>query len=330
LKASLVWDRSRAEARRELERAVERDPDYCPALYHLALLSMDRGEILRAVRLLDRILKHYPDDWEARYRLGIGLVLFGQKLEQRVSSSIYSVPTGSHPDEREVLGLWLVASFLRAEKELTALKSSSVPYRELDRQHYYLAAAQQALGKRAEAIESLHAQLRWMPSDRAARGRLEKLLEEAGRISEVKEVRTPPNDPEEARVMWDRAVQTFGKGQFGKGVEILLLALEKAPLDLELHQKTGRMLYGMGSREEACEAWRRGLKYFPGDQEMGTHFAFTAELLGERAVLPADRTRWYREAAQVIQALAERESDPTYRHEFRNRVKELEALAAGQ
>ncbi len=59
------------EAQQRFERAIEFQPDYAPALYHLGVLYWIANDPNSAIPLLERAVRAAPDQFDYRFRLGL-------------------------------------------------------------------------------------------------------------------------------------------------------------------------------------------------------------------------------------------------------------------
>jgi spermidine synthase len=329
LRAKLRW-KNRKTSRRELELGLALQPTHRVCVLRRVELAMEENDWVLAVRLLRARLREDPSDWPLRYKLGVCLSFLARQLESERKKHLVPVAPAVAPP---ALGLALVlqnAVHASVIREFSAVESARPPQREVSRLPYYRAMSLRDLGDAEGAIRGFRAYLRWDPADRLARRQLVDLLKTEGRMAEVREAEGPENDPERAKTLWKSARGLFGLGDFESASEGAFLTLENAPFDADLGWRVGYAFMVRNRLPEACEAWKRALRYLPGDVDLGTYLAYSAELVAERASSPEIRAHWTREAARVMANLAKRENDAAQRNEYENRAKTLAAAAGGE
>jgi len=330
LRAELWKGISVNATRTALDKGLDLDPEHRTCLLRRAQIALEDEEIHASFRFLRTALMRFPDDMEIRFRLGLVARRFGRQLGGVIESLAEpaGLPLLASPRWNFVL---LEASITaRALEHLQAVRDSDKPLREFDRLLFHLGEARLDAGDASRAREALENQLLWAPADLEARERLAEACRKSGRIAEAKRARGPDNHPDEAKAYWKVARGLFGFGALGEGVEKTFRALDRGPLERDLLYDAGFTLDTLGFREEAAEAWRRGVRYFPGDRAMVSRFAFLVSVLAEGAAGAEDSARLLREAASALRGLAEREKDPLYRNEFRSRARTCEEEASNK
>ena len=325
--ASILLGSDRGRAREELARGLALDARHKGCLMQAATMAVEDGDFVYSARLYARACAADPSDKVALYLLGKSLVLRAQAMED-IGLPREAPFFAPGPVALPILAQAVRATlFLAGRDRLEKVRDSNVPTRDVPDTLYYLGMAQAALGDFRGAAGTLRAFLLWNPTDRQARRDLARLLRRLDREEEAKEAEGPLRDPGEGKECYDRAARSLGTGSAMEGTEAALKAVDRAPLDAAIAFNAGVLLRNHGRLREAGEAWRRGLRFHPGESDIGPAFASLAELLAERETDPAAASRWLEEAAAVNADVAAREKDPTQRNEHEARARDLSEQA---
>lgn len=155
------------EAIAKVEDALRLRPDFIEARYLLAGCCRKRGDFEGELRLLQDIARRAPEFAEAHYNYGLGL-----QREQRFAEAVEELRAAARLDaknDRYALALG-VALANRSNDEAIRVLRSAVELAPLNAEpHYNLALALAAAGNETEAAREFEEALRFNPSHAAAR-----------------------------------------------------------------------------------------------------------------------------------------------------------------
>ena len=230
------------EAIATLQRAIRLEPDSAELRAELASVYARQNMAIDALETAEQALKFNPDNREANRLIGsIYAALAEQNRALRPGDDVSTYPSRAiaalekarHPQRMDLgLDLALGRLYLRQGRHEEAI----VPLlRVFDQQPQYseggmlLAAAQEELGRIAEAIDTLEATLRAAPTFFRAQVRLIELYERSRRWKEAAEAyaRAQSMNPK-ADLTGGRAAALINAGETGQAQTLLEEAIGKA------------------------------------------------------------------------------------------------------
>ncbi|GEM_PF-384369 len=330
LLARLLWTRQPENALHALERGLVENPRHRLSLFRLGALASGGEKTPAALAALERLLALRPHDHLARYRRGINAFLIARDLDEMLETCRASTDLPSPLLPLPALEALARAAAARAVSDLEAARASGLPLRRVPGLLRNLGLSRRLAGDLEGAIEALSDHVRWKPDDLPARKVLDEMLTGAGRLEEARKIRPPGQDRDQAESFWLVSKGLFKAGRKEKATTCAFLALEKASLSADMAWRVGNVLLHLHRPREAAEAWRRGLRFHPGHEDLAPSFAHVAEILAEKAGDPARRKGLYEEAAQALRERIRREKEPARRNEYAHRVQGLLRLARGK
>ena len=330
LGAELMRRGSYDDARKELARALEIDPEYHPARVNLAQCHLDVGDVAGAEREIRRVLASRTDDPVALFQLGEVLLRAGRFEE---AEEVFRELRAMRPESGEVhgrLGVVLESRGLWAEAESELVEAIELEPRSATLRND-LGLFYTRRGKDDEAIGHLRRAVELAPDAVALRNNLGNALRDAGRLDESIEVleeaaRARPDFPPthhnlaltlerlgrtdaaarryrtavELRPRYGDALRGLGRVTLAAGdAEGCLLHLDAAiavdDADTEAHALRARALFRLGRHGEAETDLERILQLSPGSVEARNSLGIIHALRGD----PEGARRWWEEALEI-------------------------------
>ncbi|MBZ5581901.1 MAG: tetratricopeptide repeat protein [Acidobacteriia bacterium] len=152
------------EAIAQAEEALRRLPGFPPAEYLLAGCCRKRGDFEGELRLLARITKCAPGFADARYNYGIAL-----QRDGKLAEAVEELRAAAQMDPKYLLALGLALAGRDANEAVRVLRAAVEVAPQEPERRYDLALALAAAGREDDAIPEFRAALRIDPKHAAAR-----------------------------------------------------------------------------------------------------------------------------------------------------------------
>ena len=182
---ALYRSRRATEAALACAQAFETDPDDVEAQWVTALLALDRGQALEALRGLERAVAVAPTHLGLHVARGRALAAAGRRAE---AASVFQRAAESHPRSGEPL-VQLALLSLAARREDEAVQQLSAALKiepTLAQAHVELANLQRSRGRVDEAVDHYQRALASQPDHADALNNLGSLMRERGRLAEAR------------------------------------------------------------------------------------------------------------------------------------------------
>lgn len=240
-----------AEAKAQISKVLEKDPENRGALYTLAELQTGERDFSSAIETYDRISMRYPADQEALFRKGTLLI------EKGDYDAALSISEGLIKDQQAAsAGYRLRGAALFRKKDFdgatvslqkaVSIAPDATAYYLLGLSHYYKDEPEQALSQLYRALDI-------NPSYVQARTAISAILLKQKRIddaiAEARKVIEAGDGNALAHNILGSAY--MARGQYDEGLEELNRAIEIDPRLVDVHIKKGLFELGRGEVREA-------------------------------------------------------------------------------
>lgn len=229
-------------------------------LYNEANGAYDRGDVLRAIALYQRVITLEPDSVPARSNLAVALAHDGRYLEAiaQYQEALKRDPKNSMVRLNLALAWYKQAEFEKASAELESLRQELTASRQ---SLYLLADCYLRLGKNSDAVTLLEPAYRENPDDRAVDYALGTALIRTGQIQRgeavIDRILKDGNTAEADLLMGEAQ---FAAGDYKTAAATLHNALEMNPDLPAAWSLYGRALLDTDDHPGAKAAFQRALK----------------------------------------------------------------------
>ncbi len=245
-KSTMRFNKQRAM--KLFEKLLELDPSYTRAKRYLAELSIEIGDLPRAVTLLQDYIRDVPDDSKAYLALGKLYMELGQMSEVY---KLYMDVLGMRLEDPDLL-YQIARYYLEIDKKKEALE--------------LLKRVMKLDPNNKEAIKEGYLLARSLGDDEALSEFLEKLVE---------------LDPEASNFHYELGEVYMRLREYDKAIREFRRALELSPGDLEIAMKLGDALIKAGRYAEARELFSQLYAIDPTDPKILEKLSIISHLMGD-------------------------------------------------
>ena len=262
---ALYRSRRATEAALACAQAFETDPDDIEAHWVTALLALDRGQVLEALRGLERAVAVAPTHLGLHVARGRALAAAGRRAE---AASVFQRAAESHPRSGEPL-VQLALLSLAARREDEAVQQLSAALKiepTLAQAHVELANLQRSRGRVDEAVDHYQRALASQPDHVDALNNLGSLMRERGRLAEAAQrlERARQLRPDLAVVAYNLGLVRVDQRRWAEAYGLLREFADTHPKDDDAQYWLGNAAMALGHVFEARKAYQAALRLHAG------------------------------------------------------------------